>query len=63
MHIKIQLNNFIQQAVRERENVEEKLDYSTLDSNGKASRVVMLLTMRVLTIFFYTTKIKIYYRF
>lgn len=63
MHIKIQLNNFIQQAVKERENVEEKLDYSTLDSNGKASRVVMLLTMRVLTIFFYTTKIKIYYRF
>lgn len=62
MHIKIQLNNFIQQAVKERENVEEKLDYSTLDSNGKASRVVMLLTMRVLTIFFYTTKIKIYYR-
>lgn len=63
MHIKIQLNNFIQQAVKERENVEEKLDYSTLDSNGKASRVVMLLTMRVLTIFFYTTKIKIHYRF
>lgn len=63
MHIKIQLNNFIQQAVKERENVEEKLDYSTLDSNGKASRVVMLLTMRVLTIFFYTTQIKIYYRF